>query len=294
MSAADCKMRHARLHDINRRDHARLTTRTRRPGGVRLPFRAREPGWGRRNTRASTFPGRNTCISTATSPARSRRRAVATRCRIRRRSRGARRARRRTRACRSSPTTRATARTPRASGGWRAGSACAMSPCSTAASPRGARRAAARDARCARRSRAPMPVDARRWRWRSTARRWPSCASGRATCWSTPAARIASRAATRPSTRSPVTCPARATMPFTGNLGADGKFLPAGAAAPALDHAAGLAAAGRVDRHVRLGRHRLPQPARARTRRPGRRAALSGFVERVDPRSAAPDRDGSY
>ena len=71
-----------------------------------------------------------------------------------------------------------------------------------------------------------------------------SCAQRPATCWSTRAARTASPAATRPSTRSPATCPARATARFAGNLGAR-RTLPAAprSCAQRWAHAARLAAA---------------------------------------------------
>jgi len=44
------------------------------------------------------------------------------------------------------------------------------------------------------------------------------------------------------------------------------------------------------DRHVRLGRHRLPQPARAGVGGTAGRKALRGLMERVDPRSETSNR----
>ena len=73
--------------------------------------------------------------------------------------------------------------------------------------------------------------------------------------------------------------PGARNLPFTGNLGGDGKFLPADNAAPAMAGAAGFKAASGVDRHVRLWRHRLSQPAGARTRRIRRWTSVCRIVE---------------
>ena len=99
-------------------------------------------------------------------------------------------------------------------------------------------------------------------------RRSTSCASGRATCSSTPAARIVLPGATRPSTRSPVTCPARATGLSPAISAPTEDSCPPSCCAQRLDTLLGSLPPARAHRHVRLGRHRLPQSARARTRGP--------------------------
>src|SRR5690606_13110369 len=48
---------------------------------------------------------------------------------------------------------------------------------------------------------------------------------------------------------------------------------------------------GSADPPVRVGRHRLPQPAGHGDGRPARRRALSGILERMVRRSGAPGRD---
>ena len=63
-----------------------------------------------------------------------------------------------------------------------------------------------------------------------------------------------------------------------------------GAAARACARCSGSRAAVRADLDVRLGSHRLPQPAGARTRRPRGRAPVRRLVERMDPRSAPAGR----
>ena len=107
-------------------------------------------------------------------------------------------------------------------------------------------------------------------------------------------ARGAERFAGRNETIDPVAghVPGARNHPFLDNLGADGRFLPADVLRQRFDDAARLAAAICADRDVRLGRHRLPQPARARTRGLSRRASVCRLLERVDPRSATAGRHG--
>ena len=59
-----------------------------------------------------------------------------------------------------------------------------------------------------------------------------------------------------------------------------------------LGRVVGDVAAGSDRLLLRLGRHRVPQPARARTRRPQRREAVSGFVERMVVRPSRPVERG--
>ena len=81
--------------------------------------------------------------------------------------------------------------------------------------------------------------------------------------------------------------PGARNHPFAGNLDAQGRFR----AAPELRQALGGDAARHAGRgrgrDVRLGRHRLPQPARARGGRTAGGAAVRRLVERVDPRPGA-------
>jgi len=81
--------------------------------------------------------------------------------------------------------------------------------------------------------------------------------------------------------------PVHATIPFSGNLDAHGRFL----SAPSCG-APGQTRWRRPHRRLiamwRLRRHGLPQSARAHGRWTCRRATLRGVVERVDPRSGAP------
>ena len=87
--------------------------------------------------------------------------------------------------------------------------------------------------------------------------------------------------------------PGAANRFYKGNLDERGRFRPAGGTA-------GAARTGRpaesapdhVDFLLRVGRHGVPQPARAGTRRPARRKALCGLVERVVERSVEADSEG--
>ena len=82
------------------------------------------------------------------------------------------------------------------------------------------------------------------------------------------------RGEVEPLDRSPATSPARSTASIRTTCCADGRFKPAARAARRVAGAARRTAAGRGDPSVRLGRHRLPQPAGDGARR-ARRARCS-------------------
>ena len=185
--------------------------------------------------------------------------------------------------------------TRRGSGGWRAGSACATSRCSTVASPRGAppglpleTHGAHAAAAHARRCRSTRCLGRAAQRSTSCGMR-PGNSAGRR------ARRGALRRAQRDhrSGRGPRS---RRAQPSLSRQSRRRRKIPARrGAAPALDTLLGSHAAVRADRHVRLGSHRLPQPARARTRRPAGCASVCRLVERMDPRSApARSPPGAY
>ena len=114
-----------------------------------------------------------------------------------------------------------------------------------------------------------------------------------ARCCSTPAPASAFAARSSRSTRSPATSPARSTASSRTTCGADGRFKPADDAARRVRTRCSARARPREVVHsVRLGRHRLPQPAGDGARRPRRLAALSGLVERVVGRPARPIATG--
>ena len=150
-----------------------------------------------------------------------------------------------------------------------------------AARNRGAHTATARADRC-RSRRTPG----------SAARPSMNCGSVRATCSSTRAARSDLRDETKPSTRWPATCPAPETVHFSTISAPTDDSCPPRCCGSASARCSGSVAPVVADRHVRLGRHRLPQSARARTRRTHRRASLCRLLERVDPRSATAGRHG--
>ena len=75
---------------------------------------------------------------------------------------------------------------------------------------------------------------------------------------------------------------------FKDNLDAQGRFRPAAELRAVFESFGRRAGAGGAP--VRLGRHRLPQPARDGGGRPGRLRAVPGLVERMVSRSCAPRR----
>ena len=262
------------------------TTRSRRSRAVRLPLRPRQRALGRdANTPARIFRARSTCISIgicrAPSRAASGRHPLPDPRRFRAR---ARRARRRRRTHRSSPTTRATARY--AARLWWLARWIGLRDVAVLDGGIAAWRAAGLPLETAVRTPVPRTLSAVRWIRTpgSAANASTSCGCVRGPRSSTRAAPNDSRAATRRIDPVAGHVPGARNHPFLGNLGADGKFLPAAELRAALADAARLAAAIRGDRHVRLGSHRLPQPARARTCRTPGCASVCRLLERVDPR----------
>ena len=245
------------------------------PRGRRARLRRRPPA-----------RARTTCTSTATCPAPRPAATAATRCPTRDGA-GRRAGALGHRARRAGGVLRRAGRAPmpRAPGGCCAGWATPRWPCSTAAWPPGrppAARSAAtprrrRRGRPTRRCRRPMPtLDAdellAQLGQRARARR----------------ARRASASAARSSrwTRWPATSPARSTASSRTTCSADGRFKPAAAAARRVRRAAAPTPA-RAGAPVRLGRHRLPQPAGHGACRPARLGAVPGLVERMVRRPGA-------
>ena len=86
--------------------------------------------------------------------------------------------------------------------------------------------------------------------------------------------------------------PGATNRPYAQNLNPDGTFKPATDAARRVRRADRRPAARHRRAPVRLGRHRVPQPAGDGNRRARRHPALPRLVERVGRRSDAPGRDG--
>ena len=78
---------------------------------------------------------------------------------------------------------------------------------------------------------------------------------------------------------------------FKRNLAKDGTFLAPDALRARLRQATERGRAGSHRLLLRIWRHRLPESARARARRPRRRQAVPRIVERVVERSGETDRD---
>ena len=100
----------------------------------------------------------------------------------------------------------------------------------------------------------------------------------------------ASAARSSRSTRWPATSPAPSTASIKDNLRRRRPLQAGGAAARRIRRRCSAAARRAARAPVRLGRHRLPQPAGDGARRAGRLAALSGLVERVVVRPGAAGR----
>ena len=259
----------------------------------------RDPHWGERAVRAGAhsaarcMPHLDRDLSGRASRARSGRHplpAIAA-------ARGARSAaRHRCAACRWSPTTRATAPTPRACGGCCAGSGTRAWRCSNGgfaawqrgraaaerAAPRPARRAASASAP-ARRCRRSRQRSRRRWRAASCARRHR--------CWSMRAPPTASRARTRRIDPVAGHVPGARNHPFARQPRRATAASCAARAAAALERDAArhagrepvvaMCGSGVTACHNLLALEVAGLP---------RRAAVRRLVERVDPRSGAPGR----
>ena len=86
--------------------------------------------------------------------------------------------------------------------------------------------------------------------------------------------------------------PGAANRFYKGNLDERGRFRPAGGTAGATRRGDRRCQPGSCDCLLRVGRHGVPQPARVGTRRPPRRKALCGLVERVVEQSVEADGEG--
>ena len=189
----------------------------------------------------------------------------------------------------SSPTIRETERTRPACGGSRAGSAFATSRCSTVASRRGARPDCRSNKPCrhARPKTLAVSLDSDAWVSSEEVdelRQRPGhllvdARGARALC----RAQRDHRSDRRPRA-------GREKPSFPRQSRRRRKIPARRGAARAIHHPARIGAGVFADLDVRLGSHRLPQPARARTRRPYGCASVCRFVERMDSRSAPAGR----
>ncbi len=84
--------------------------------------------------------------------------------------------------------------------------------------------------------------------------------------------------------------PGAVNLPFPRISTRRSRFRPAARTRCTVAHAHGLAHRAAAHLHVRLRRHGLPGTARTRGRRHPRRPAVRRLLERVDPRSGAPGR----
>ena len=237
-------MRHAPFHHINRRGDARLTTRTRRSRGVRLPLRARQSAAGARAEYARGAHSRRAVPASRSRSVQSHHAAAAGAIRCRIRTTFARRSARS-----ASVRTCQLVAYDQGNGAY-AARLLVAGALDRPAQRRGARRRhrglarggpAARDARVARPCHASCRGRLADGAWLDSAtvnelRRRPGNLLVDA--------RGAERFAGRNETIDPIAghVPGARNHPFTGNLAADGKFLPAAGTAAALDDAARLAA----------------------------------------------------